>query len=143
MPLPAEERGACSITDKYCSYNGTARNPDGLKDQCLLWDDTCSGNQTLAIDQFFSQTREFLHENVCFTADGDGSVQSDCTGHNTPARFAEFKRIEDWMRSPQCIASQGVFKKPTRPRIRRVCEVQRVAMNRRGQVWRRYLLRYL
>lgn len=111
VPLPAEERGACSITDKYCSYNGTARNPDGLKDQCLLWDDTCSGNQTLAIDQFFGQTREFLHENVCFTADGDGSVQSNCTGQNTPARFAQFKRIKDWMRSPQCIASQGVYQK--------------------------------
>lgn len=53
VPLPGQEIGACSITDKYCSYDGTARNPDGLKDQCLLWDDTCSGNSTLAIDQFF------------------------------------------------------------------------------------------
>ena len=111
VPLPAEEKGACSITDKYCTYNGTARNPDGLGDQCLLWDDTCSGNQKLAVDRFFGQTREYLYENVCFTADDWGPVESNCTRQNTPARFAEFKRIKSWMRSPQCIASQGVYQK--------------------------------
>ncbi len=111
VPLPAQEQGACSITDKYCSYNGPARNPDGLKEECVLWDDTCSGNRTQAIDQFFGQTQETLYENVCFTANGDESVQSNCTRQNTPARFAEFKRIKSWMRSSQCIASQSVYQK--------------------------------
>ena len=111
VSLAAEERGTCSITDKYCSYNGTARNPDGLKDQCLLWDDTCSGNQTLAIDQFFGQTQEYLYENICFTADGDEKVEANCIRQNAPARFAEFKRIKSWMRSPPCIASQGTYQK--------------------------------
>lgn len=36
VPLPAQEIDACRITDKCCTHNGTARNPDGLKDQCLL-----------------------------------------------------------------------------------------------------------
>ena len=111
VPLPAEERGACSITDKYCSYNGTARNPDGLRDQCLLWDDICSGNETLAIEEFFNQTQGFLYNNICFTADGYGSVQSNCTTQNTPARFAEFSRIKSWMRSSGCIVSQSVYQK--------------------------------
>lgn len=110
-PLPAQERGACSITDKYCSYNGTDRNPDGLSDQCMLWDSVCSGNQTLAIDQFFGQTQEYLYENVCFTGDGDDGVESNCTRQNTPARYSEFGRIKSWMRSSQCIASQGVYQK--------------------------------
>ena len=112
-PLPAQERGACSITDKYCSYNGTDRNPDGLSDQCMLWDSICSGNQTLAIDQFFGKT---LYENVCFTGDGDEVVQSNCTRQNTPARYSEFARIKSWMRSSPCIASQGAYQKahPTR-----------------------------
>lgn len=109
--LPAEEIGACSITDKYCLYNGTARNPDGLRDQCLLWDDTCSGNQSLAIDRFFGQTRDYLYENVCFRADAADVVESNYTRQNTPARYAEFNRIKSWMRSPQCIASQGVYQK--------------------------------
>lgn len=111
VPLPAQEQGACSITDKYCSYNGTDRNPDSMSDQCILWDNTCSGNQTLAIDQFFGQTQELLHENVCFTGDGVGSVESNCTQQNTPARYSEFARIKNWMRSPQCIASQSVYQK--------------------------------
>lgn len=111
VPLPAPEIGACSITDKYCTYNGTARNADGLKNQCLLWDDTCSGNQTLAIDHFFGQTRAFLFENVCFTGDGSESVASNCTRQNTPARFTEFERIKNWMRSPQCITGQGLYQK--------------------------------
>ena len=110
-PLPSQERGACSITDKYCSYNGTDRNPDGLSDQCMLWDSVCSGNQTLAIDQFFGQTQEYLYENVCFTGDGDEVVESNCTRQNTPARYSEFGRIKSWMRSSQCIASQGVYQK--------------------------------
>ena len=111
VPLPAEETGSCSITDKYCTYNGTARNPDGLRGQCSLWDDTCSGNQTLAIDRFFGQTQEYLYENVCFTADAADLVESNCTRQNTPARFAEFQRIKSWMRSSQCIASQSVYQK--------------------------------
>ena len=111
VPLPVEERGACSITDKYCSYNGTARNPDGLGDQCLLWDDTCSGSRTLAIEQFFNHTQEYLYENICFTANGDNAVESECNRQNRPARYAEFERIKSWMRSPQCIASQGVYQK--------------------------------
>ena len=111
VSVPTSERGACSITDKYCSYNGTDRNPDGLSDQCMLCDNTCSGNQTLAIDQFFGQTQEFLYKNVCFTGDGDGPVESNCTQRNTPARYSEFARIKSWMRSPQCIASQSVYQK--------------------------------
>ena len=79
--------------------------------ECLLWVDTCSGNQTQAINQFFSQTRQFLYENVCFTADGDASVQSNCTRQNRPARYEEFERIKSWMRSPPCIASQDVYQK--------------------------------
>lgn len=127
-PLPTQERGACSITDEYCSYNGTDRNPDGLSDQCILWDNTCSGNQTLAIDQFFSQTQGLLYENVCFTSDGDDSVESNCTQHNTPARYSEFARIKSWMRSPQCISSQGVYQKAPQLRIRRSCRVRNVPM---------------
>ena len=108
---PSQKQGVCSITDKYCSYNGTERNPDGLRDQCLLWDNTCSGNQTLAINQFFGQTQGFLYENVCFTGDGDGSVESNCTSRNTPARYSEFARIKNWMRSAKCITSQSLYQK--------------------------------
>ena len=111
VPLPAEEIGACSITDKYCTYNGTARNPDGLRDQCLLWDETCSGNQTLAVNRFFGQTRGYLYDNVCFTADAADVVESNCTRQNTSARSAEFKRIKNWMRSSQCIDRQGEYQK--------------------------------
>ena len=108
---PSSERGPCSITDEYCTYNGTDRNPDGLSDQCMLWDNTCSGNQTLAIDRFFGQTQQFLYDNVCFTGDGEGVVESNCTQQNRPARFSEFMRIKSWMRSSQYITSQGLYQK--------------------------------
>ena len=111
VPLSAHGQGACSITDKYCSYNGTARKPDGLGYVCLLWDDTCSGNWTLAINQFFGQKREILFENVCFAPDGDAAAESNCTLQNTPTRSEVFERIKSWMRSPQCIASQAVYHK--------------------------------
>ena len=115
VPLSAHGQGACSITDRYCSYNGTATNPDGLGDECLLWDDTCSGNQTLAINQLFGHKRELLFENLWFAVDGDAAVESNCARQNTPARFEEFERIKSWMRSPQCIASQAVYHKTHPP----------------------------
>ena len=39
----------------------------GLKHECLLWDSSCSGNNTSALNDFFDNTVWFLEETWCFS----------------------------------------------------------------------------
>ena len=110
--------GFCAIYDDFCSFkasNGTIIEATGtnLSDQCLLWDDSCSGNKTAAIEKFFDtairdQNPEFpsicrsLICNSCFQQRFD---QSDCDTYNRPERLSELQKIKDWMRSPQCVSA--------------------------------------
>ena len=111
--------GYCAIGDDFSSFkdgNGTivkavARN---FSDQCLLWDPSCSGNRTLAIEKYFdvavSESADNwwkngnLLVNEYFQQNNDVN-QSDCDTYNPPERMAEFSKIKDWMRSPQCLSA--------------------------------------
>lgn len=47
--------GFCDLTDNFCSFkddNGTLRkaHPTSMDDECVLWDASCSGNKTLAME---------------------------------------------------------------------------------------------
>ena len=71
-----------------------------LKEECVLWDDSCSGNKTEAAIQFFKKqngTNEYLlsGQDRCFR---QGSSNSNCSS----AVLSEYARIRDWLRSPQC-----------------------------------------
>ena len=44
VPLLAHEKGACSITDKYCSYIGTTRNPE------MAWERNVCCGMILALE---------------------------------------------------------------------------------------------
>ena len=111
--------GYCAIGDDFCSFkdgNGTIVEAvaTNFSDQCLLWDPSCSGNRTLAIEKYFdvafsesadnSWKNGNLLVNDCFQQNNDVN-QSDCDTYNPPGRMAEFSEIKNWMRSPQCISA--------------------------------------
>ena len=126
--------GYCAIEDNYCSFEGSAgignSSTNVFTDQCLLWDISCSGNRTLAIDKFFNSTQIFLQENSCFSQFSSGVapgkpdisipvvdpesgmvdenlvIPSDCENYNPPERISEWQDIKKWMRSPGCVSAQ-------------------------------------
>lgn len=111
--------GFCAIGDDFCSFkysNGTVveATPTNFSDQCLLWDSSCSGNRTMAIEKLFNvsfdqwaddpnNNANFRH-NDCFLQTGYVN-QSDCDTYNPPDRLAEMEKIVNWMRSPQCVSA--------------------------------------
>ena len=127
--------GICAIDDLYCSFKSNVSNGNtsnkAFKDQCLLWDTSCSGNRTLAIEEFFNNTIEPLIGNQCFSqfdagvqagdpglsipyvVGGSGLVQfdniipSDCKDYNPSERISEWQDIKSWMRSPSCVSAQN------------------------------------
>ena len=118
------ESGFCAIGDNYCSFEGNDRignfRTKTFNDQCLLWDTACSGNRTLAIEDFFNNTLVLLSQTECFSefssGDPPGSrgirvLPSDCEKFNTPERLSEWQKVKNWMRSPDCVSAQNERKK--------------------------------
>ncbi len=109
--------GFCELTDNFCSFkekNGTITKarPTNMDDQCVLWDTSCSGNTTLAMEKFFNiafptgfdpYDDKSIMGNDCFVQNPWVS-QSDCDTYNSPDRLSEWQKIKDWMRSPQCVS---------------------------------------
>ena len=102
----------CAIRDKYCNNNnnGTVGNTSAtnLNDSCILWDPSCSGNRTLAMDIFFNQTfQDDLQSNECFAqlSPVNSAFVSNCDRYNYPGRMSEFEEMKDWMRSQQCVSA--------------------------------------
>ena len=87
--------------------NRTNGNVNGTKfgDQCLLWDPSCSGNRTSAIDKFFALTSQHnLLSDRCFVQPGSVNLAnvSNCDGS-----ASEFQEMKNWMRSQQCVSAAG------------------------------------
>ena len=108
--------GFCDLADDFCSFkdaNGTIReaSPVDTSDLCVLWDTSCSGNKTRAMEKFFSTAFPDGDDNLfdlritgnkCFALQGSSS-QSDCVTYNPPDRLLEWQKMKNWMRSPQCV----------------------------------------
>ena len=75
-----------------------------LKQDCPLWDGSCSGNRTAATVRFFKEggTRDLLF------SDKKGCFMNE-SAHCSPAVASEFARIKKWMRTPQCISTMKDF----------------------------------
>ena len=113
--------GFCAIGDNFCSFkdsNGTIHDAvaTNFSDQCLLWDASCSGNRTMAIERFFdiafsdqmpddTNMNGTLLDNECFTQDYMFVNQLYCGVYNSPERLSDFEKIRNWMRSPQCVSA--------------------------------------
>lgn len=110
--------GFCDLADNFCSFkdnNGTVikASPRSMDDQCVLWDASCSGNKTLAMEKFFDiafPDRNDTYDdtsitgNDCF-AQAQWIPQADCVTYNPPERLLEWQKIKDWMRSSQCVSA--------------------------------------
>ena len=100
----------CAVKDLYCSSKTknetiTKANATSIDDPCLLWDPSCSGNRTLAIDTFFDPTfQRDLLGNKCFVQAGSINLAntSNCDKYNPSSRISEFQEMKSWMRSKQC-----------------------------------------
>lgn len=127
--------GHCAIVDNYCSFEGSrgivSSSSTGLIDQCLLWDTSCFGNRTSAIDKFFNTTYGLLQGNSCFSQFSSGVlpgdpditvpavdpetgifisnmvIPSDCKKYNPPERISEWQNMKTWMRSSECVSAQN------------------------------------
>lgn len=113
--------GFCVIGDNFCSFkdsNGTIHDAvfTNFSDECLLWDASCSGNRTMAIERFFdiafsdqfpndTNMNGNLLDNDCFTQDYMFVNQLYCGIYNSPERLLDFEKIKSWMRSPQCVSA--------------------------------------
>ena len=108
-PVPFSASGICPFTDPYCTVTSGTQSIDeatinGLGDQCILWDNSCSGNRTRALQQFFDTSLgDHLLGNFCFR----NQTGCDCDMRNPPGRLSEFEKIKSWMRSPQCVSAQN------------------------------------
>ena len=92
----------CNLGDAYCSIRGPGHALDGLNDVCLLWDDACCGNGTAAFDDLWSNDLvNQLLQNKCFV-----NPSTNCTNNNPVGRMDEFKKLKQWLRSPECF---GMF----------------------------------
>ena len=126
--------GYCAIDDNYCSFEGSTgtgnSSTKAFTNQCLLWDTSCSGNRTLAIEEFFNSTHDFLRGNACFALfylgaaedsrlaileedpesgmmDEMDAIPSDCEKYNPPERISQWQDIKNWMRSSGCVSAQS------------------------------------
>ena len=116
--------GFCAIYDNFCFFkvsNGTIIEATAmnLSDQCLLWDDSCSGNKTAASEKFFDTAIRDQYakpHSICCTVVCRSLMcntcfqlisvdQSYCHTYNYPERLSELQKIKDWMRSPQCVSA--------------------------------------
>ena len=102
----------CAIKDKYCNNNnnGTVGKASAtyFNDSCILWDPSCSGNRTLAMDKFFNQTfQDDLQSNECFAqvSPVNSVIISNCDKYNPPGRMSQFEEMRNWMRSQQCVSA--------------------------------------
>ena len=107
----------CAIKDKYCNNNSSSNSNNGtvgearatnLNYPCILWDPSCSGNKTLAMDKFFNRTfQDDLLSNKCFAqvTPVNSAFVSNCKTDDPPGRMSEFEEMKRWMRSQQCVSA--------------------------------------
>ena len=87
----------CLLQDAHCSLQGPGHSLDGLKEECVLWDTSCSGNKTLATMQFYGSVVTAVTKNQCFQ-----DLSPDCSKNNPPGRMSTFGELKNWMRSTEC-----------------------------------------
>ena len=94
----------CLLQNPYCSLRGAGHSMDGLTDECILWDSSCSGNRVSATSHFYGSMTDTLMGNPCFF-----DPSPDCSTNNPPGRISAFDEVKDWMRSPQCMSEDPMI----------------------------------
>ena len=101
---------ASTSSKRYC-FKDNNPGVDGNKtttchgDECLLWDESCPGNRTLAVDKFFEELSQGVFEGEqCFGVD-NCTLMLNYTAVDSPQTLSEKAKVKSWMRSPQCVSS--------------------------------------
>jgi len=98
----------CRTQNHYTStidtWPGMEEPFPNLSEQCLLWNSSCSGNRSLAMDTFFSDTWK-LAKHSCFRIPTD----ENCARLYDADQLSHFQAIKDWMGTPQCLSSELEF----------------------------------
>ncbi len=98
--------GSCTLGYAQCSSLGVRLDEDEgpamkeLPDECILWDDTCTGNRDTALKEFFGDTKQNLTQEICFLQGND-----TICNYRPPGQDAAYAKFRDWMRSPQCVSA--------------------------------------
>lgn len=101
---PSYSGSTCALQDTYCSLQGSGHALDGLRDVCVLWDKSCCGNSALAPNNYWKDDLDLITSNACFF-----DSLPDCTMSNPPGRMSAFGAFKNWMRAPQCYASNPLI----------------------------------
>lgn len=99
---------ATKTVDQYGSVG--VPNLDNL---CVLWNSSCTGDLTIARNEFFNDASGTLRDNECFQnqpteASVPNSLES-CYDIESPQQLIQFGQAKAWMRSPQCLSEQVVW----------------------------------
>lgn len=89
----------CLLQEAYCPFRDGRHALDGLRNECVLWDDSCQGNNESAIERFWD-SRPLLLRNKCFL---DMDHMPNCTSSNPPGRMSALADAKKWMRTPECL----------------------------------------
>ena len=90
-----------SMTATKTHKNSSSIWQTWYKEQCMLWDKSCKGDQSEALEDFFNNTGSLF--NIVYNAHCIWSLDPQCKDWELPRP----QRVEllEWLRSPQCIQS--------------------------------------
>ena len=89
----------CLLEEAYCPFRDGRHALDGLRNECVLWDNSCKGNNESAVENFWD-SRLLLFKNKCFL---DMDHMPNCTSSNPPGRISALADAKKWMRTPECL----------------------------------------
>ena len=89
----------CLLQEAYCPFRDGRHALDGLRNECVLWDNSCKGNNKSAVERFWD-SRPLLFQNKCFL---DMDHLPNCTSSNPPGRMSALADAKKWMRTPECL----------------------------------------
>lgn len=83
----------------------------------MLWNSSCSGNKTYAMNEFFANTSHALYSDQCFL----GS-RTYCDNTTSSEQMLRYGQAKDWMKSPQCYSDYAEWsslnsEKPSAPMV--------------------------
>ena len=82
-------------------YDNVTQAPySDLREECILWNSSCTGNRTAALNEFFGQTLYTLGKDECWI--------DQCTDHVQEIN-AILDPVKSWMRTPACRSDQVEF----------------------------------
>jgi len=92
----------CLVGGPSCSGTKTWDGPSlSLRDQCVLWDSSCTGDVDSAARNFF-ENMWMMDEKPCWKQGNNASYS--CTLYEPPETLLAMTKIKDWMRGTQCIS---------------------------------------